>query len=312
LLRANLPVEWHSPAFDVLQLEDYEWVTAGLTAVRRKAMSAALSRLGYDVANSHFLAGFVSTAERAQEWSDILRACNDAANVGFNEVLLWALPQVLRDGLTIFEGDPEVQAFRDVTFPLDLGLNAAVEPCFSTTISTSRGGFEYRNVDWQQARLRFDVGAGLRSVEDLQLLLRFFRSMRGNALAFRFRDSTDCSSAGMTGDPTATDICLGAGDGSRRRFPLIKIYGNEEVRRITRPVPDTISVSVDGLPVSDWELTEGGILEFFEAPSAGAAVHAGFLFDVPVRFEEPTLRINRRTYLAGEITSVPLIEVREA
>jgi hypothetical protein len=28
-LRANLPVGWGSPAFDVLQLEDYDWVTSG-------------------------------------------------------------------------------------------------------------------------------------------------------------------------------------------------------------------------------------------------------------------------------------------
>ena len=39
LKRANLPVGWAKPAFDVLQLEDYEWVTAGRTS-RRSAADA--------------------------------------------------------------------------------------------------------------------------------------------------------------------------------------------------------------------------------------------------------------------------------
>lgn len=214
--------------------------------------------------------------------------------------------------VAIFEGEPEVDAFRDVTLPIDIGLHAAVEPCFSTTITTSPGGFEYRNADWQQARLRFDVGPGLRSMGDVQELVRFFRAMRGNAFAFRFRDSTDFSSCAMTGEPSAADVLLGVGDGAQRRFALIKNYGDGESRRITRPVVETIEVSLDGAVASEWELASGGIIEFAEPPAIGVEVRAGFLFDVPVRFEEPSLRVSRTTYLAGELASVPLIEVREA
>nr|MBA2467044.1 DUF2460 domain-containing protein [Sphingomonas sp.] len=39
---------------------------------------------------------------------------------------------------------------------------------------------------------------------------------------------------------------------------------------------------------------------------------AGFLFDVPVRFADDRLEVNRATFLAGEAPSVPLIEIREA
>ena len=38
---------------------------------------------------------------------------------------------------------------------------------------------------------------------------------------------------------------------------------------------------------------------------------AGFRFDVPVRFAEDKLSLNRATFLAGEIPSVPMIELRE-
>jgi uncharacterized protein (TIGR02217 family) len=40
-------------------------------------------------------------------------------------------------------------------------------------------------------------------------------------------------------------------------------------------------------------------------------VSAGFLFDVPVRFAEDRIEINRATFMAGEAPSVPLVEVRE-
>lgn len=312
LARANLPTGWQSPAFDILQLEDYEWVTQGLTESRYRALTTARQNLGYDLAKCHYLAGFVSAPELAGDWNRIMAAANKADEEGFSEIFIWALPQVLRDGLTIFEGEAAKRHFEDVTFPLQMGAHAVVEPCFSTTIATSPGGSEHRNVNWQQSRLRFDVGPGLRSLKDLQELLIFFRSMRGNAIAFRFRDTLDCSSSGMTGTPSATDVVLGLGDGERRIFELVKPYGRGEVRRITRPVRDSVIVSVAGQVSSGWALAEGGIIEFMQPPDAGLEVRAGFLFDVPVRFEEASLRVSRKAYLAGELASVPLLEVREA
>jgi uncharacterized protein (TIGR02217 family) len=53
------------------------------------------------------------------------------------------------------------------------------------------------------------------------------------------------------------------------------------------------------------------VIEFEEAPAAGAEVRAGYRFDVPVRFAEDRLSLNLATFLAGEAPSVPLIELRE-
>jgi len=44
---------------------------------------------------------------------------------------------------------------------------------------------------------------------------------------------------------------------------------------------------------------------------AGAAITAGFAFDVPVRFAEDRLNVARATFMAGAAPSVPLIELRE-
>ena len=39
--RANLPVGWAAPAFDVLQLEDYDWVTEGRVGLTAREIGRA-------------------------------------------------------------------------------------------------------------------------------------------------------------------------------------------------------------------------------------------------------------------------------
>jgi uncharacterized protein (TIGR02217 family) len=167
-------------------------------------------------------------------------------------------------------------------------------------------------VNWQQARLRFDAGPGVRGDAELETLIAFFRARRGPAVGFRFRDPYDHSSSGMTGVPTPTDQPIGTGDGEASRFELIKRYGTGETRRITRPVPGSVRVAVNGVErLAGWSLVKGAIV-FDEPPAAGSEISAGFLFDVPVRFAEDRIDINRATFLAGEAPSVPLVEIREA
>jgi uncharacterized protein (TIGR02217 family) len=116
----------------------------------------------------------------------------------------------------------------------------------------------------------------------------------------------------MTEAPTAGDQVIGGGDGLTDRFALTKDYGSGERRRITRPVAGSVRVALNGTELTTgWTLQDKGIVEFATAPGAGAVVTAGFLFDVPVRFAEDRIEVNRATFLAGEAPSVPLIEVRE-
>ena len=311
--RANLPTGWASPAFDRLQLEDYEWVTGGNGGATESGVALATARLGYPVAEQHHFAGFVLAAEDRAQWHRIAAAVEAARRRGTGEVFVWALPQAIRDGFTWFDsGDGDVEAYEDVRFPVALGREASVEPVFSTAVATSAGGAEQRNSDWADARLRFDAGPGVRGEADLHVLIAFFRARRGAAVAFRFEDPFDHSSNAMTGPPGAADQRLGVGDGLRTEFALAKTYGGQE-RRITRPVAGTVRVSVAGVErAGGWTLAPLGRIRFDEAPAAGAEVRAGFRFDVPVRFAEDRLSVSRATFEAGEAVSVPLIEVREA
>jgi len=318
LARANLPPGWAAPGFDTLQLEDYDWVVAGDRVACDRGAAAACARLGYPIGRTHYFSGFVLRApDAAAQWPPIEAAVDAARARGVAETFVWALPQVARDGLVHFEpGEGAMQAFDDVSFPLALGREASAEPGFSTAIVTAASGAEQRNADWAQGRLKFDAGPGVRSAADIGALVAFFRARRGAARGFRFRDPFDDSSAGMTDPCGFADVTLGTGDGTTTAFPLCKRYGEgdeAEVRRITRPIAGTVRVGVAGAErLSGWTLGAGGVVAFATAPAAGAAVTAGFRFEVPVRFAEDQLSVSLAAVQAGDAPSVPLVEIREA
>ena len=303
--RANLPTGWASPAFDVLQLEDYDFVTAGDTAATGAGVAAVTARLGYPTAHQHYFSGFVLKPEQAaMQWDEIEAAAVAARGRGVAAAFVWALPQVMRDGFVRWdtEGEGEVDAFDDVLFPLALGREAEVVPTFSTAVVTSAGGAEQRNAAWAEARTSYDVGPGVRSEADIAALIAFFRARLGPARGFRLRDPYD--HAGV-------DEAIGTGDGTTRRFALIRHYGGM-ARRITRPVAGSVAVRVDGVAMQRFAMEPGGWVVLDTAPGVGAAVSASFAFDVPVRFAEDRLSVAGAAHLAGVAASVPLVEIREA
>lgn len=318
--RANLPLGWASPAFDRLQVEDYDWLTAGAAALRRAAYQTVNDRLGYPPAEQDYFAGFVLLPEAKDLWRRIDAGIDEAIARDHHEVFVWALPQICRDGFVRLPApsaeERAMLAFDDVSYPLALGSDAGISPEFSTSVAVTASGFERRNSLWSDARLRFDVGPGVRSEAELGTLIAFFRARRGAARGFRLRDPSDFSSNGMTGTPGAADQYLGTGDGLTAAFPLVKRYGgvaDGQIRRITRPVAATVSVSLDGVTqAAGWSLDEGGTIVFAAAPAMGAIVRAGYRFDVPVRFAEDRLDISGAAFAAGEAPSVPVVEVREA
>ncbi len=317
--RANLPVGWASPAFDRLQLEDYDWLTAGADAHRRAAYALVAESLGYPAPEQDYLAGFVPEGADPDLWRNIDAGIDQAIARSAHEVFVWALPQVCRDGFVRLPQSQEeylMQAFDDLPYPLALGRDATVTPEFSTSVSVTASGFERRNSLWSNARLRFDVGPGIRSELELGELLTFFRARRGAARGFRLRDPSDFISQAMTAPPSAQDQLLGTGNGTRASFPLLKRYGegaDAQLRRITRPVAASLVVSLGGTAItSGWALDPLGVITFTAPPASSVEVRAGFLFDVPVRFAEDSLQISGASFAAGEAPSVPVIEIREA
>lgn len=212
----------------------------------------------------------------------------------------------------------ELASFHDVLFPTAVSFGATGGPERRNEIVTLTSGREKRNARFAQSRHRYDAGTGLRSLADLYDIVDFFEARGGSLHAFRFRDPFDLKSCRGDQTVSALDQPLGSGDGSRRRFALVKRYGDGAgayIRPIRKPVLASLVVAKAGAAVApaDWSFDDAtGEIVFAvgAAPGVGQAVTAGYSFDVPVRFDTDRLEVGISAFKAGKIPSIPLIEVQ--
>lgn len=196
--------------------------------------------------------------------------------------------------------------FIEVRFPADISYGSSGGPEYSTDIVETHGGHEQRNSNWADARARYNVAHGVKTKEQLDALISFFRARRGRADGFRFKDWTDYQGIGQS---------LGTGTGAQTAFQLVKRYVSgsaTEVRVIKKPVAGTVSVYLNGvLQGSGFSVaTATGIVTFTVAPGSGVAVTADFEFDVPARFDTDRLSAALEAYGSHSWREIPLVEVR--
>jgi uncharacterized protein (TIGR02217 family) len=210
-------------------------------------------------------------------------------------------------------------AFHEVLFPADIALGARGGPERRTEIVTTGSGREERNARWAHARRRWNAGYGVKSLDALASVVSFFEERRGRLHGFRWRDRLDHSSAAHGAAPSPLDQAIGAGDGVAAAFPLRKTYGSAHApyaRPIAKPVAGSVRVAVNGVAQEegvafDLDLASGIVT--FQAghiPPSASAITAGFLFDVPVRFDTDFLEVDLAAFAAGEIPSIPVVEIR--
>jgi len=206
--------------------------------------------------------------------------------------------------------------FHPIRFPLDVALGARGGPERLTDIVTLASGAEERNSRWAHARRRYNAGYGVKSRADMLAVLAFFEERRGRFHSFLWRDALDFSSSTDGAEPGPLDQVLGLGDGTRTAFQLLKRYGasfDPYDRPITKPVAGSVRVAVAGVEQEGGFAVDAltGIVTLEEPPVIGAEVTAGFLFDVPVRFDIDRLDIELTSFGAADAPAIPLIEVRE-
>lgn len=207
--------------------------------------------------------------------------------------------------------------FHDVRFPANLSFGAIGGPERRSEIVELANGHEERNTPWSQSRRRFDAGTGLRSLDDVAAMVAFFEAREGQIYGFRWKDWGDYKSCVPSESISAEDQTIGTGDDRECAFQLVKHYGDAAsgfARVIRKPVLGTVQVALSGEPVRegvDWTIDPAtGVVTFVSAPDEGAIVTAGFEFDVPVRFDTDRIVTSVSSFQAGEIPSVPVIEVR--
>lgn len=208
-------------------------------------------------------------------------------------------------------------SFHDVVFPAALSFGSSGGPERRTEVITLASGFEERNATWAHARRRYDAGLGLRSLNDIHAVISFFEARLGMLHAFRWKDWADFKSCAPSAAPSPLDQSLGVGNGAETVFQLRRSYssgGESYERPITKPKIGDVRIARDGVEMSaSGNFTvdyASGEVRFAAAPAPGAALTAGFEFHVPVRFDTDRIEVNLAAFEAGEIPSIPIIEVR--
>lgn len=195
------------------------------------------------------------------------------------------------------------QPFLDISFPDAVARGATGGPGFSTNVVTLGSGAERRNIQWADARGEWNISTGIRTRAEMQAVIAHFYVVKGRGYSFRFKDWNDYQAA---------DVPMQATD-DETVWQLVKRYnvgGYEHVRTITKPVPGTVTIKVDGTPVAPADIDHlTGRVTFGSPPSA--APTAAFEFDLPVRFDTDHLPVQANAWNQQIVPQINLIEVKE-
>jgi len=207
--------------------------------------------------------------------------------------------------------------FHETRFPASLSFGSVGGPERRTEVVTLANGFEERNTPWAHSRRRYDAGLGLRSLDDVEALIGFFEARQGQLFGFRWKDWGDFKSSLPSADITPGDQFLGFGDEETLVFQLSKTYTSGEasyIRPIFKPVEGTVKIAISGDQLQesiDFSVDHTtGLVSFNHPPDDDAEVTAGFEFDVAVRFDTDLIQTSVASFKAGDVPSVPIIEVR--
>lgn len=205
------------------------------------------------------------------------------------------------------------------------GYPAVSSPRWSTDLSQVDSGSERANQRWAHPLHRFTIPEAVRDMSIFNAVRDQWLVMRGPFHTWPWRDPLDFASVELlrpTAVPTISNLDqpLGVGDGVERNFQLMKRYavGAQTYSRLIQ-VPIVSSVIVKATLAGDPGYVTptfsvgrpGGVVTFDTAPAANAVLTAGFLFDVPVRFEsDDAFDGVVRTYGLGGFSDLTFIETR--
>lgn len=206
-------------------------------------------------------------------------------------------------------------AFQNVVFPRELSAIAAGSRWNCTVVQLANGA-EQRNINWGDARRRFNASNPTLTLVQYRSIEKHFNARRGRGHSFPLRDRSSY---------TATTEAIGTGDNTTATFQLTindGDSGNAYNREIYLPESGTVSIYVNA--VLKTETTHytisytTGVVTFTggNIPTAGQTITWSGSFYVQVRYdidEFPDARLfiwnNDGTGLV-EGPDIPLVEVR--
>lgn len=208
-----------------------------------------------------------------------------------------------------------MSTFHEVSLPLAVAIGASGGPERMTDVVRLASGVESRNARWSGSRRRWEVGGAAVRLDVAHELIAFFEARRGRCHGFRFRDPIDFKSCAPEGVVSGLDQPLGVGDGVTTAFQLIKRYASGAAwaeRAITKPISASVVVAVNGEITDAFGADDAtGVVTFDTAPVSGAVLTAGYVFDVPVRFDADRLEMALLGNGAARVLRAPLVEITE-
>jgi len=198
-----------------------------------------------------------------------------------------------------------MSSFHEVQFPPDISYGSTGGPGFSTGVVTTSSGGEQRNQNWAQSRCKYNVTHGVKSQNQLDKLIAFFRARKGKVYGFRFKDWSDFKAMGQT---------CGALEGTNLVYQLQKTYvdsaGFTDIRLIKKPVSGTVNIFISGvLQTSGYTMDYVTGKITFDAIPIGI-VTADFEFDVPCRFDTDEMPINLENWSSYSWSGITVIEIK--
>lgn len=118
---------------------------------------------------------------------------------------------------------------------------------YQTAIAVNAGGYESRNIDWAQARGRWELGERVLKRSELDGLLAFFHAMQGRAHGFRFKDWSDYQ-AGISNGRLGT-AAVGTGAPSYQLYKRYTQAGQTIDRIVKKPVATGFESYRNGSPI---------------------------------------------------------------
>ncbi len=73
-------------------------------------------------------------------------------------------------------------SFHEIQFPTAIAFHSTGGPARKTEIVTLGSGYEERNAVWANSRRRYDVGYGVKTLDDLHAVIAFFEARMGRLL----------------------------------------------------------------------------------------------------------------------------------
>jgi uncharacterized protein (TIGR02217 family) len=189
-----------------------------------------------------------------------------------------------------------MQTFSNQLFPLDISYGASGGPEYATDVVVMKSGKEQRNCNYQRPRYRYNVAHGVKTKEQLEQLISFFRNHKGQAIGFCFKDWMDYQAIKQPLKLIANN-----------QYQLVKLYEVDE-RIISKPVKVELYVNNKKIKNDTYKIDyQSGIISFNKEITE--VIYADFEFYVPVRFASDKLSANMDNYGSYSWLDISLIEV---